>query len=88
MAKRYVDVEWALRQVPAAARAKLRAWLERQPEVPRLVGTTKAAEMLGVHKTHVSRLARKGQMPEPIEVEGGGPAYLYEDIVQMKKENR
>lgn len=67
---------------------KLRAWLRRQPRAPHLVSRQKAAEMLGVASPYVTRLHEQGRMPDPIEVDGGPPVYLKEEVAPLAKEMR
>lgn len=63
-----------------ATSAAIERWLERQPTAPRLVGTTKAAEILGVQPPHVTRLREQGRMPEPLDVEGSVTVYVRAEV--------
>lgn len=85
--KRYVDVDKAGRVVAEAAEgkgaAKLRRWFEKQPTAPTLVSRKRAAEVIGVNSSYISRLENQGRMPEPIPVEGGAPAYELEPCEKL-----
>lgn len=95
MATRFVDEEQLfalLRQGPGEGPArgkfleKVQRWMERQRTAPRLVGATKAADMLGIHTPHLSRLREQGRMPDPIPVEGSKNVYLYEEVAALAEE--
>ena len=86
--KRYVDEDKLAKRLdevnaPTAAIVK---WLRSQPRVPRLLSRTAAAELLGVQSPYIARLTEQGRMPEPIEVKGSSPVYLYDDIAPLAKE--
>jgi hypothetical protein len=61
-------------------------WLRRQPRTPRLVSRSYAAEMLGTNSPYISRLHDQGRMPDPVEVEGSAPVYVYEEVEALAKE--
>jgi hypothetical protein len=52
-------------------------WLE---EVPRLVGVTEAADILGWDKRRVSTYVKRGAFPPPLESLAGGRIWAREDI--------
>ncbi len=65
---------------------KLAKYLSGQPQMPKLVGAKRAAEILGIHPPHISRLRDQGRMPEPIEVEGSVDVYFEADVRDLAKE--
>lgn len=58
-------------------------FLARQPRTPRLVGTTVAATILGVKPPHVTRLAERGRMPDPVEVDGSVTVYVRDEVEEL-----
>lgn len=68
----------------SAMLAALTRFWARQPERIPLVGATRAAEILGVQPTHISRLRESGQLPEPIAVEGAKVSvFVREDVEEL-----
>lgn len=53
--------------------------------VPKLVGVTRAAELLGVQKGHVGRFRERGRL-DAIEVEGSAPVFLLTDVERLAGE--
>lgn len=52
--------------------------------VPILVGVTRAAELLGVPKSNISRLRDQGRMPEPVPQEGpGAPMWVKAQVLEL-----
>jgi len=92
---RYIE-ESALRRVVrqaipnadqrAAVLAAIDRYLVRQPRLPRLIGTTAAAKVLGIRPPHVSRLRDQGRMPEAVPVEGSNDVYVKDDVEDLAKE--
>lgn len=66
--------------------AKLGDYLRRQPRLPKLVGATAAARILGIQTPHVTRLREQGRMPKPIEVEGSVDVYFEEDVRELARD--
>lgn len=66
-----------------AVKAALERFLARQPSAPFLVGTTVAAEILGIRPPHVTRLREQGRMPQPVEIQGSVEAYIREEIEEL-----
>jgi hypothetical protein len=63
--------------------------------MPTVVGVTKAAEMLGVPKSNISRLRTQGRMPEPVPRaagDSGADVWLEADVAvlaaQLAEERR
>lgn len=55
--------------------------------VPTIIGVTKAAEMLGVPKSNISRLRSQGRMPEPVPQDGpGAPMWIRDELVPLARE--
>ena len=55
-------------------------------EVPRVVGVTKAALMLGVPKSNISRLRKQGRMPHPVprpEGDTGADVWLEVEVAEL-----
>lgn len=50
--------------------------------LPKLVGVTRAAEILDLPKSNISRGQPTG-MPEPILIEGGGKAWFEHEVVEL-----
>lgn len=82
---RYVDEQELLKQA-AKGTAALERWLSRQPRVPRLMGRAAAADLLGIKSPHIARLHEQGRMPDPVEVDGTSPVYLYEEVQPLARE--
>lgn len=61
-------------------KARLRSYLDGQGRVPRLIGATAAAKLLGVQPPHLARLKAQGRMPEGIPVEGTNDVYVREEV--------
>lgn len=58
-----------------------------------LVGAKKAAEILGVYDSHISRLRRRGRMPRAIPVDGSkSVAYVRGEVealaVELERERK
>lgn len=70
----------------AAVRLAVERFLERQATAPFLVGTTVAAEILGIKPPHVTRLREQGRMPAPVAVQGSVEAYVREEVEQLARE--
>jgi hypothetical protein len=70
--------------VKAKRQADLRRWIHECPDT-RFVGSTVAAEILGIHAPHIARIRSYGEMPEPILVEGGYPVYLRGEIEELAR---
>lgn len=52
--------------------------------VPTIVGVTRAAEILGVPKSNISRLRTQGRMPEPVPQDGpGAPMWLKPQVEEL-----
>lgn len=60
-------------------------WLE---EVPRLVGVTEAAAILGWDKRRVSTYVKRGSFPPPLESLAGGRIWAREDIQRFAQRFR
>lgn len=93
--KRYIDADklqevietnkddgfWGLREA-------ITKWVKRQPKAPKLIGRQRAAEILGVTSPYISVLAKNGEMPEPIVVEGGKDAYDEAEVKALAKKRK
>jgi predicted DNA-binding transcriptional regulator AlpA len=55
-----------------------------QEGAPRLVGTSEAAELLGVEKPRIGRYIKNGRMPEPVCKLSATPIWRAEDIEAMR----
>lgn len=64
----------------AMAETRIRRFLHHQRTLPDLVGVAEAADLLGVRKPRIYRLADQGRMPEPLVELAGGPVYLREEV--------
>lgn len=52
--------------------------------MPTVVGVTRAAEILGVPKSNISRLRAQGRMPSPVPQEGpGSDVWLKSEIEEL-----
>ena len=60
----------------------LRRWIREQPGAC-FVGATAAACILGIPAPHITRLRQRELMPVPIEVEGGYPVYLRDEVEEL-----
>jgi hypothetical protein len=49
--------------------------------VPRLVGVTEAARILGWDKRRVATYVRRGSFPDPVESLAGGRVWLMDDVL-------
>ncbi len=58
-------------------------WLE---EVPRLVGVTEAAAILGWDKRRVSTYVKRGSFPEPVEELAGGRVWALDDLLAFRED--
>lgn len=56
--------------------------LEAQP----LVGSNRAAQIMGVYPPNIAKLRQQGRMPAPIEVEGSAAVYLRSEIEKLAEE--
>ena len=65
--------------------AAFRRWLAGEPEAC-FVGSTAAAELLGIPAPHIARLRKNGRLPAAIDVEGGYPVYLRSEILGLARE--
>ena len=58
-----------------------------RPKIPDLVGAKAAAEILGVHDSHIARLRRQGRMPKPVPVAGSkADAYIKTEVQALARE--
>lgn len=87
---RFVDEDRLLgrlrRELGGAVPEAFVRWLAKQPAQPELVGSSAAAEILGVQKPHVTRLRRQGRMPAPVKVEGSNDVYVRSEVVALAAE--
>jgi predicted DNA-binding transcriptional regulator AlpA len=60
--------------------------MAKQPSQPDLIGSSMAAEILGVQKPHVTRLRRQGRMPPPVNVAGSNDVYVRSEVVALAAE--
>lgn len=44
--------------------------MSARPRIPDLVGSKRAAEILGVQDSHIARLRRQGRMPRAVPIAG------------------
>lgn len=82
---RYVE-EDACRREAIHGDLSFQRWLRAQRTAPRLVSAKRAAEMMGIKPPHISRLREQGRMPDPIPVEGGNDAYVFEEVKALAGE--
>ena len=55
--------------------------------MPRLVGVTEAAALLGVPKSNISRLKTQGRMPSPVPVDGpSADVWLRSEVEKLARE--
>lgn len=92
MTHRYVDENELLMQLRRALDPDGRVewfyrWLMKQRTLPKLVGVTGAAEMLGLPKARIARLREQGRMPEPLQIVGpSAPVYLHDEVRALADE--
>lgn len=67
--------------------SSMRRFLDRQPEVPDLVGGKVAASIMGVYPPHITRLKDQGRL-RPIPIEGSVDAYLRSEVQVVAEEMR
>ncbi len=70
----------------ASAVTKLKKHLAERPRLPRLLGVTEAAEVLGIRKPHLYRLRDQGRLPEPLLTLMAGQLFSAEEIEALAAE--
>jgi hypothetical protein len=89
------DAKECVRKVHEAALPLMPAvsW-ERGPPVifleviPRLLGVSEAADVLGWDKRRVSTYVKRGSFPDPVEELAGGRVWALDDVLAFAKEFR
>lgn len=62
---------------------KMLEWMRRQPALPKLVGTTAAAQILGIRAPHMARY--EDRLPSKVKVDGGHDVYLRADVEALAR---